>query len=144
MSTHPEETPWYFYCVVATQASTQTGYKPVLEARKNAPDGAGAFYTWAKIASYDGEDGDFGWKHVDIARTIGGQITVWINGTLVIQVVDTDIDTSEYFVFMAGNDRGHRQRGCGQRANCSWSASGATGAWNLRAGRHCRDRSLDS
>ncbi|MFW9846257.1 MAG: hypothetical protein ACFFD6_05895 [Candidatus Thorarchaeota archaeon] len=45
MSTHPDETPWYFYSVYATQVSTQTGIKPVIQIRKNNPDGGGAFNT---------------------------------------------------------------------------------------------------
>ncbi|MFW9967465.1 MAG: hypothetical protein ACFFEA_09960, partial [Candidatus Thorarchaeota archaeon] len=101
MSTHPEETPWYFYSVYATKVSTQTGSMPVVQIRKNSPSGGGAFNTWVKLASHDLEDGDFGWKHIDVARTLGGQITVWLNGTIILQVVDTEIDTSEYFVFMA-------------------------------------------
>lgn len=106
MSTNPEETPWYFYAVYGTAASTQTGAKPVLQIRKNNPNGGGAFNTWVKLASYDLEEGDFGWKHIDVARTSSGQITVWLNGTVIMQVVDTEIDTSEYFVFMANENMG--------------------------------------
>lgn len=106
MSSHPEETPWNYYCVVAAHVSTSSGDRPVVELRKNSPSGGGAFYTWVKLASYDLEIGDFGWKHFDVARTSNGQITVWVNGTQVIQVVDTDLESSEYFVFMAGPNRG--------------------------------------
>jgi hypothetical protein len=105
MSTHPEETPWHFYAISTSQVSTQDGSIPVVEIRKNSPNGGGAFYTWVKLASYDIEDG-FGWKHFDVARTSGGQITVLMNGTQILQVTDTDFDSSEYFVFMGGVDRG--------------------------------------
>jgi len=105
MSTHPEETPWQFYALVTTQVSTQDGFIPVVELRKNSPNGGGAFYTWVKLASYDIEEG-FGWKHFDVSRTAGGQITVLMNGAQVLQVTDTDFDSSEYLVFMAGKDRG--------------------------------------
>lgn len=104
MSTHPDETPWYFYSVYATQVTTQTAIKPVMQIRKNSPNGGGAFNTWVKLASHDLEDGDFGWKHIDVARTSGGQITVWLNGTLILQAVDTELDTSEYFVFKANEE----------------------------------------
>ncbi|TFG06888.1 hypothetical protein EU522_01215 [Candidatus Thorarchaeota archaeon] len=104
MSTHPEETPWYFYSVYSTLVYTQTGTKPILEIRKNNANGGGAFTTWVKLASYDLEEDDFGWKHIDVARTAGGQITVWLNGTMVMQAVDNEISTSEYFVFMANED----------------------------------------
>lgn len=105
MSTNPEETPWYFYALVTTQVSTQDGFMPVLEIRKNSPNGGGAFYTWVNLGSYDIEE-SFGWKHFDVIRTSGGQITVLMNGTQVLQVTDTDLDFSEYLVFMAGIDRG--------------------------------------
>jgi hypothetical protein len=104
MSTNPEETPWYFYGIYSAQAYTQTSTKPILQIRKNSPNGGGAFGTWVKLASYDLEEDDFGWKHIDVARTADGQITVWLNGTMVMQVVDTEIGTSEYFVFMANED----------------------------------------
>jgi hypothetical protein len=106
MSTHPDDTPWYFYSVYTGLASTQTGVKPFLQIRKNNPNGGGAFSTWVKLAEYDLEEGDLGWKHIDVARTSGGQITVWLNGTIIMQAVDTEITTSEYFVFMANKNMG--------------------------------------
>ncbi|MGD9396603.1 MAG: hypothetical protein PVJ05_09270 [Candidatus Thorarchaeota archaeon] len=38
-----------------------------------------------------------GWYHLDLTRNMTGGFTVYLNGSQIMQVVDTDIDTSEMF-----------------------------------------------
>ncbi|MFX1440954.1 MAG: hypothetical protein ACFFFD_11960 [Promethearchaeota archaeon] len=40
-----------------------------------------------------------GWHHIDVTRTEAGLISVYHDGALIMEAVDTDIDTSELFVF---------------------------------------------
>ena len=44
-----------------------------------------------------------GWHHIDVTRTTEGLFSVYHNDSLIMQGVDTEIDTSELFVFVAQN-----------------------------------------
>ena len=54
------------------------------------------------LASY-GAYSFSGWQHIDITRDEDGKICVYKNGRLVIDVIDTSITTSEYFLFVTGS-----------------------------------------
>jgi len=41
----------------------------------------------------------FAWQHIDITRSSDGRICVYVNGTLLLDVTDTRITTSNYFCF---------------------------------------------
>lgn len=46
-----------------------------------------------------GLDQVYGWKHIDVTRDADGQFFVYINGTLLLEKVDTEITTSTHFRF---------------------------------------------
>ncbi|MHA2002984.1 MAG: family 16 glycoside hydrolase [Candidatus Thorarchaeota archaeon] len=53
------------------------------------------------LDSYDGETVGRRWHHIDVTRTSNGQITAFLNGTQILQAVDTDYEASEYFALVS-------------------------------------------
>ncbi|MHA1905882.1 MAG: hypothetical protein ACW98Y_01190 [Candidatus Thorarchaeota archaeon] len=54
---------------------------------------------WVFITRYDYHMQANGWQHVEITHSSVGRITISLNGTLLIDVVDTSVESSSYFVF---------------------------------------------
>ncbi len=97
-----EDFPRSSYCLVAGYSVTDDDWEPVYSIRKSLGVG-GDIGAWPLLGSWDGQE--LGWQHFDITRTAEGRISVFHNGTLVVQVVDTDINSSEYFIFLSYDDR---------------------------------------
>jgi hypothetical protein len=55
--------------------------------------------SWAPLAEYQFIQPPDGWQKVDITRGSDGRITVYLNGSALIDVVDSSIESSGYFVF---------------------------------------------
>lgn len=68
-------------------------------------DGTGL--DWATSYAYIPLAGASGWQHIDITRNNAGEMHIYINGTLRIQVNDTDISTSEFVCFHGRGVEGH-------------------------------------
>jgi len=58
---------------------------------------------WSIVGSYATPIPAAGWHHIEVTRTTTGQFTVMHNGSLIIQEVDIDIDTSEMFAVYVEN-----------------------------------------
>jgi hypothetical protein len=84
-----------YYAVQLTRSSTATGSIPVFGLYRNFEEAK------VKLASYDGPESPQGAHHITFTRNSAGQIKVYLNGTAVIDVTDTEIDESTYFVFWA-------------------------------------------
>lgn len=82
-----------YYAVQLTRSSTATGSIPVFGLYRNF-EGAKV-----KLASYDGPESPLGAHNIAVTRNSAGQIRVSVNGTPAIDVTDTNIDESTYFVF---------------------------------------------
>ncbi len=52
------------------------------------------------LDSYNGEPVGRRWYHIVVTRTSNGQITAFLNGTQILQAVDTDYNSSEYFALV--------------------------------------------
>ncbi len=55
--------------------------------------------SWDTLAEYRFDQPPDGWQKVDITRGSDGRITVYLNRTMLIDVVDSSIESSGYFVF---------------------------------------------
>ncbi len=55
--------------------------------------------TWKYLAHFDFDCIADGWQQIDIIRNSAGRITVFHNSTQIIDITDTSIKTSRYFVF---------------------------------------------
>lgn len=84
-----------YYAVQLTRSSTATGSIPVFGLYRNF-DGAKV-----KLDSYDGPEGPLAAHHIAVTRNSAGRIRVSINETPAMDVTDTEIDESTYFVFWA-------------------------------------------
>ncbi len=54
---------------------------------------------WEFVARYDYDKPANGWQHVEITRLSSGRITIGVNRTQLIDVVDIAVETSNYFLF---------------------------------------------
>lgn len=97
-----EDFPRSSYCLVAGYSVTDEDWEPVYSLRKCIGVG-GDIGAWPLLGSWDGQE--LGWQHFDITRTAEGRISVFHNGTRVVWVVDTDIVSSEYFIFFSYQNR---------------------------------------
>jgi hypothetical protein len=55
--------------------------------------------SWKYLAHFDFDCIADGWQQIDIIRNPAGRITVFLNSTQIIDITDTSIKTSKYFVF---------------------------------------------
>lgn len=97
-----EDFPRSSYCLVAGYSVTDEDWEPVYSIRKSLGVG-GDIGAWPLLGSWDGQE--LGWQHFDITRTAEGRISVYHNETLVAQVVDNDVSSSEYFIFFSYRGR---------------------------------------
>ncbi len=104
MSSDPEN--WNGYCVeIQPVISGESMFATFRLLRgTNTPGIVGTDY--AILGSFDVDEGEQGSKHIDVTRTTAGQITIWIDGTQVIQATDNVIDAEscEYFVVFMNNN----------------------------------------
>jgi hypothetical protein len=68
-------------------------------------DGTGL--DWATSYAYIPLAGASGWQHIDITRNNAGEMNIFINGTLRIEVNDTDISTSDFVCFCGRGVEGY-------------------------------------
>lgn len=47
-----------------------------------------------------------GWQHIDVTRDSNGAFCVYVNGSLKLQAVDTEMNFSSYFLFYCEEDEG--------------------------------------
>lgn len=87
---------WQGYVVNFHTLSQSTGDIFAIHLRKHIEN-------WDTLAEYQFNQPPNGWQKVDIARAPDGRITVYINGTMLIDVVDKSIESSGYFVFDTGD-----------------------------------------
>jgi len=102
MSTDPDVLPRQFYCLVSGYAILDDKYIPAYTLRKSAGFG-GDIGAWPLLSSWDGLE--FSWYHFDITRSPDGEINVFMNGTHVTQIWDTDINKSDFFIYSAYQNR---------------------------------------
>jgi len=108
MSSEPEEPLWVAYAIevgVATRGDLQW---PIYKLRVSSPDSNQEnipLTSWEILASHDGSPGEFGWFRFAVTRDQSGLLSVFVNGTLVMQTVDTQVDVSEYFGMILHTDR---------------------------------------
>ncbi len=59
-------------------------------------NGTQKFISWGHTAK------DFSWQHIDLTRNLDGRICIYINSTLVGDIVDKSIPESEFFSLWSG------------------------------------------
>ncbi|MFW9850735.1 MAG: hypothetical protein ACFFF4_16535 [Candidatus Thorarchaeota archaeon] len=79
---------WTCYWIYFTVSSVSEGKMYTLKLRKNVN---------TVLAFYDTPVPVGGWQHIDVTRTAAGMFSVYLNGSLVMQVGDNDITTSDMF-----------------------------------------------
>lgn len=55
--------------------------------------------TWDYLSHFEFDKPAHGWQSINIVRTQNGRITVNLNGSMIIDITDNSIITSNYFVF---------------------------------------------
>ncbi|MFW9944545.1 MAG: hypothetical protein ACFFB7_06060 [Candidatus Sifarchaeia archaeon] len=86
-----------YYAVRLTRVMTATGSIPVFGLYRSLNTSQGV--SKVKLGSYDGPESPQGAHHIRVSRNQDGRIRVYVNGTLGIDVTDTEIDESTCFVF---------------------------------------------
>ncbi len=101
MSSHPDEFPRTSYCLRISQGTTAAGLKYIYAITKF--DG----FASVTLASGDGIEDSIlkgTLQHIKIARTPSGHMSVFVNGTLILEATDNEISTSECFRIILGYD----------------------------------------
>ncbi len=101
ISSHPDEPTRTSYWLRITQATTAAGLKYVYAIRKM--DGT----TETTLASADGLERSSlkgVLHHIKVTRTAAGHMSVYVNGTLVVEATDNEISTSECFRILLNYD----------------------------------------
>ena len=86
---------WTCYWIEFQATSTPQGYGFTLSLRKSFNGAHTAVVSYTPLVPATG------WHHIDVTRTTAGKFSVKLNDSLVMEREDTDIDTSELFVFYA-------------------------------------------
>jgi len=81
---------WICYWIYFDAISTTDGLKFDIKLRKNV---------WTILDTSETPVPVTGWHHIEVTRDMSGLFSVYHNGSLVIQLGDTEITTSELFVF---------------------------------------------
>ncbi|MHA1939427.1 MAG: hypothetical protein ACXABV_09940 [Candidatus Thorarchaeota archaeon] len=84
---------WSCYWIDFRAVNTSEGFRFALRCSK-WHDGI----HWVIDAEYDEYFPFSGWHHIDVSRNTTGYFSVYLNGSLVLQGVDTELTTSELFV----------------------------------------------
>jgi hypothetical protein len=90
--------PWMYYYVELTRDYTNGGTYPVYSL------GKGVSGQRTALDSYDGLEGELTTHHFWVTRTSAGEMNVYVNGTLVMQAVNNEVDFSTYFHFATDRD----------------------------------------
>jgi hypothetical protein len=101
MSTHPDIFPQMTYCLRVTHGTTSAGLKYLYAITRFNGEST------VTLASGDGLEGPSlkgTLHHIKITRTAAGQMSVYVNGTLVMETTDNEISTSECFKMILGYD----------------------------------------
>jgi len=101
MSTHPDTHPQMTYCLRITQGTTSAGLKYIYAITRFNGEAT------VTLASGDGLErpslkGTL--HHIRITRTAAGQMSVYVNETLMVEATDNEISTSECFRILLGYD----------------------------------------
>lgn len=94
ISSHPEGQVQTYYCLRITKGTAAAGLKYIYAITRMYED------TATTLASADGMEGsDFRGvlHHIKVTRTPAGHMSVYVNGTLMVEATDTIVSTSECF-----------------------------------------------
>jgi hypothetical protein len=89
------------YCLRVTQGTTSAGLKYLYAITRFNGEST------VTLASGDGLEGlslKGTLHHIKITRTAAGQMSVYVNGTLVVETTDNEVSTSECFKMILGYD----------------------------------------
>lgn len=101
MSSDPDAGTQITYSLRITQGTTSTGLKYIYAITKM--DG----FATVTLASADGIENSVlkgTLHHIKIARTASGHMSVFVNGTLIVEATDNEISTSDCFRIILGYD----------------------------------------
>ena len=88
------------YAIQLATAPSDNGRIHTFSIRKRVVDSVQGIFRGTILDSYLGDEFDTRWYHIDVTRTSNGQITAFLNGTQILQAVDTDFDSSDYFALV--------------------------------------------
>jgi len=91
---------WNGYCIEIKPVDVGESLIPVYRLLRSTPPEAGLGAVYTVLASRDGEEGSYGWKHFDVTRSSNGLITVWLNGSRILETTDTAVNASECRYFL--------------------------------------------
>ncbi len=94
-------TKWSGYAIQTASAPSGEELIHTFSLRKRVVDSVQGIFRGTILDSYLGDEFESRWYHIDVTRTSNGQITAFLNGTQILQAVDTDFDSSDYFALVA-------------------------------------------